>query len=83
MSDPRVTKLAQVLVKYALDLQPGQEFCLMTAPLAKELALAVYKEALLAGAHVHVQMDLPGATAIHSTRTASLPYEAGWLTHPG
>ncbi len=53
MSDPRVTKLAQVLVKYALDLQPGQEFCLMTAPLAKELALAVYKEALLAGAHVH------------------------------
>lgn len=64
MSDPRLTKLAQVLVRYSLDLQPGEEFCLMTTPLAEELALAVYHEAILAGAHVYVQTNLPGANEI-------------------
>ena len=59
MTDSRVAKLAQVLVKYSLDLQPGDEFALMTNPLAEELALAVYREALLAGAHPLVVCDLP------------------------
>ena len=54
MSDPRVTKLAQVLVKYSLDLQPGEEFILGTSPLAEELSLAIYKEAVLAGAHAWI-----------------------------
>jgi len=61
MPDPRVTKLAQVLVKYSLDLQPGQDFVINTSPLAEELSLAVYKEALLAGAHILVVINLPGA----------------------
>jgi len=64
MSDPRVTKLAQVLVKYSLDLQPGEEFYLSTSPLAEELSLAVYKEAVLAGAHVLVLNSLPGEKEI-------------------
>ncbi len=32
MTDPRVQKLAQVLVRYSLDLQPGEEFALRTSP---------------------------------------------------
>jgi aminopeptidase len=60
MTDPRVAKLAQVLVKYSLDLQPGEEFGLQTSPLADELNLAVYEEALLAGAHVYVNSSVPG-----------------------
>jgi aminopeptidase len=64
MSDSRVVKMAQVLVKYSLDLQPGQEFILATSPLAEELSLAVYKEAVLAGAHIFVLNNLPGAQEI-------------------
>ena len=65
MPDPRVTKLAQVLVKYSVDLHPGEEFALNTSPLAEELSLAVYKEAVLAGAHVMVRNNLPGAQEIY------------------
>ena len=64
MTDPRVARLAQVLVKYSLDLQPGEEFFLQTNPLAEELSLAVYREAMLAGAHVFVLNSLPGAPEI-------------------
>jgi len=64
MPDPRVTKLAQVLVNYSLDLQPGEEFALETSPLAEDLNLAVFKEAILAGAHVTVHNTLPGEEEI-------------------
>jgi len=64
MSDPRVSRLAQVLVQYSLDLQPGDQFVLRTSPLAEELNLEVYKEAILAGAHVTLQVGLPGAAEI-------------------
>jgi aminopeptidase len=64
MSDPRVTKLAQVLIQYSLDLQPGEEFILTTEPLAEELSLAVYKEAVLAGAHVFVSNSVPGTSEL-------------------
>lgn len=50
MFDSRITKLAQVLVNYSLDMQPGCKFVIFTNPLAEDLALAVYKEALNAGA---------------------------------
>jgi aminopeptidase len=52
MSDPRVEKLAKVLVSYSLDLQPGEDLAVKTNSLADELNLAVYREALLAGANV-------------------------------
>src|SRR5216684_2772269 len=52
MSDPRVAKMAQVLVGYSLQLKPGQQFVLRTTPLAEELNTAVLEEAIKAGAHV-------------------------------
>jgi aminopeptidase len=58
MTDPRIEKLAQVLVHYSMALKPAEEFCLICTPLAQELALAVYKEALLAGANIFVQNKL-------------------------
>ena len=61
MPDPRVNKLAQVLVQYSLNLQPGELFLLDTSPLAEELSLEVYKEAVKAGAYITVQNSLPGA----------------------
>lgn len=61
MADPRVTKLAQVLVNYSMAIKPGDSLFLATSPLANELNLAVYKEATLAGAHIFAQSRIPGA----------------------
>ena len=60
MSDPRVAKLAQVLVRYSLGVQPGEEMYINTSPLAEELNLEVYKEAILAGANPWLYAALPG-----------------------
>ncbi len=61
MADPRVTKLAKVLTGYSLELKPGQQLWLRTTPLAQELNLAIYTEAVKAGASVWVQQSIPGA----------------------
>jgi aminopeptidase len=67
MADARVEKLARVVVNYSLELQPGQKFWLRTTPLAEELNLAVYEEAVKAGAHVFVDQRMPGAEEIFYT----------------
>lgn len=64
MPDPRVQKLAEVLVHYSLELKPGQQFNLRTNPLAEELTLSVYREAIRAGAHVFTQISLLNAEEI-------------------
>ena len=64
MTDPRVEKLARVMVNYSLELKPGQKLWLRTTPLAEELNLAVYEEAVKAGAHVFVDQRMPGAEEI-------------------
>jgi aminopeptidase len=61
MTDPRITKLAKVLVYYSLDLKPGDSLFLSTSPLAHELNLAVYKEATIAGANILTQNSIPGS----------------------
>jgi aminopeptidase len=60
MPDPRITKLAKVLVHYSLKIKPGQLVYLQTTPLADELSLAFFEEAIKAGAHVQVQNAIPG-----------------------
>ncbi len=64
MSEPRVIKLAKVMVHYSLQIKPGQLVLLQTTPLANELSLAFYEEAIKAGAHVLVQNAIPGANEI-------------------
>lgn len=64
MPDARVEKLARVIVNYSLELKPGQNFWLRTTPLAEELNLAIYEEAVKAGAHVFVDQRMPGAGEI-------------------
>jgi len=61
MPDPRVEKLAKVMVSYSLELQPGQKFWFRTTPLAEELNLAVYEEAVKAGAHIFIDQRMPGS----------------------
>ena len=55
--DPRIKKLAQVLVHYSLEIQPKWKFAISTTPLAEPLALAIYEEALVAGAYPYLLLD--------------------------
>jgi aminopeptidase len=64
MPDPRITKLADVLVHYSLDLKPGDHLALGANTAAEELALEVYKIAVQTGAHVHWNITFPGAREI-------------------
>ena len=64
MPDPRITKLAEILVHYSLALNPGQQFAIRTHPLAEELTLAVYEQAVRAGAFTTIVPSAPGADEI-------------------
>jgi aminopeptidase len=56
MRDPRLDKLAAVLVRYSTQVQPGQLVSLVGPPLAEPLVVALYREVLLAGGHPLVLM---------------------------
>ncbi len=64
MPDQRIAKLAKVMVHYSLRLKPGQQCAIITHPLAEELTLAVYEEAIKAGAFVTLMSNTPGAQEI-------------------
>ena len=64
MTDPRINKLAQVLVHYSLGLQAGQQVQIRTHPIAEELTLAVYEQIIKAGAFPFVQVTVPGLDEI-------------------
>jgi len=53
-------KWAYVLVNYSLNLQPNVAFLIETTYLSKELCLLVYKEAIKAGAHPYLSLEMPG-----------------------
>ena len=64
MPDPRVTKLAKVLVQYSVEIQKGQQVVIRTSPDADELTLAVYEEVIKAGGHPLVINQVPGTQEI-------------------
>jgi len=64
MPDPRVTKLAKVLVNYSVEVQKGQQVLIQTNPIAQDLTLAVYEEVVKAGGHPLVMSEVPGTQEI-------------------
>lgn len=64
MPDPRISKLAKLMVEYSLQIKPGDQFLLRSHPVAQELTLAVYEEAIKAGANVLVMTSTPGTQEI-------------------
>jgi aminopeptidase len=59
MADPRVQKLASVLVNYSLEAKVNQKMLITTNPLGEELALKVYEEGIRSGAHVMILCAFP------------------------
>ncbi|MFL5917724.1 MAG: aminopeptidase [Gaiellaceae bacterium] len=64
MSDPRVAKLADLLVNYSLELQPGQQVRIDAATVAAPLITEVYRAALRAGAHPRTRVEVEGVDVI-------------------
>ncbi|MCU0491426.1 MAG: aminopeptidase [Chloroflexaceae bacterium] len=60
MADPRVEKLAQVLVHFSLKLKKGELFRISGSAVAAPLIRALYREALLAGANPFTRISLDG-----------------------
>jgi len=56
MRDPRLSKLAQVLVNYSTTVAPDDLVRLSGPPVARPLVVALYRAVLEAGAHPHVEM---------------------------
>ena len=72
MTDSRILKLANILVNYSLEIKPGQQFVINTHPLAEELTLAVYKEAIQAGANILILPRTPGSEEIFYKHASDL-----------
>jgi aminopeptidase len=56
MTDPRLQKLAQVIVNYSAALKKGDITVIKSDPIAAPLVAELYRAALEAGAHPHVRM---------------------------
>jgi aminopeptidase len=64
MADPRVSRMADVLVRHSLGLQPGDLVVINGSTLAYDLIRETYRAALGAGAHPIVQAQPSGLTEI-------------------
>jgi len=63
--DPRIEKLARVLVHYSLRIKPDDLFRITGPALATPLIAAAYKEGLAAGAHPFVRANLEGLEELY------------------
>ncbi len=55
--DTRLSRYAELLVRYCLDLQPGDRLYIKTTTLAEPLVREVYRHALRAGATVDTELE--------------------------
>ena len=64
MYDPRFNKMAQVIVNYSIQVQPGQTVYVWSSTLAQPLLLELYREILKAGGNAFLRTDIPGMQEI-------------------
>src|SRR6476659_991101 len=64
MSDPRVAKLADLLVNYSLELRPGQLVRIDAGTVASPLVTEVYRSALRSGGNPRTRIEVEGLDVI-------------------
>ena len=64
MADPRITKLAHLLVDYSSHVQPKDQVAILGSPASTPLVAAVYERVLERGAYPNVVMTFPGQNEI-------------------
>jgi aminopeptidase len=57
MRDPRLARLAELIVGYSLELRPGNVLRIDAAPIGAPLAVELYRAALGSGAHPYVNVE--------------------------
>lgn len=62
--DPRIKRMAEVLIRYSLDVQPGSLLAVFASSEALPLAREVYREALRVGAYPELQLSMEDAQEI-------------------
>ena len=80
MTDSRLTKWAETLVGYSLDLQPGEQVLIRVDEAGIPLAKEVYRAALAAGAHPSVQVTVDGLDEIFLTTASDA--QLLWISPP-
>ena len=68
MTDPRVERLAGILVDHSTGVQPGDLVAIMGMPLARPLMLACYASVLEAGGHPRLSVTFEEAQELLLTR---------------
>ncbi len=74
MNDPRVDRMAQVLVHHSTRIQPGDRVLIEAEPPAEALVRALFREILLAGGHPHTFVSLAGQTTMTGVDDVFLQY---------
>src|SRR5579859_4615209 len=64
-SESRLSRMAQILVRYSLDAQPGQLVAVMAGIEAIPLVREVYREILSVGAYPELQLKMDEADEIY------------------
>ncbi len=64
MLDPRVEKMAQVLVKYSASVKPGDLVSIRSTTLAEPLVLALLQQTLKAGGHPRIRLAPTGSAEV-------------------
>jgi aminopeptidase len=70
MTDPRVAKLADLLVNYSLELAPGQLVRIDGATVATPLVTEIYRAALRAGGNPRTRVEVEGLDVIAVTESS-------------
>ncbi len=60
MKDPRIEKLAELLVKYSAPVKPGDKAVIQGSSVAAPLIREIYKQVLIAGGYPLVMAAIPG-----------------------
>ena len=72
--DPRVERLARVLVEYSNEIQPGDRVLIEAEPAAEPLVRACFREILKAGGHPHLFISLAGQVTLTGLDDIFLQY---------
>ncbi len=57
MNDPRLAKLAHLLVTYSAEIKPGQLVRISGSTVAEPLVIELYRQLISIGAHPFVQLN--------------------------
>ncbi len=73
---PNYKKYAELLIRYCVDLQPGERLFVQSTTLAEPLLRELYRAALQAGGHCEFDLQLEGQQAIfyEASQAAQLAY---------